>query len=161
MNRVLTTIAFMFTFAMGGAAFAAEPAVKVPVPSTRQEYRACLNLQEKLKAQLKILDDHVGENNNTIALLQVEAKALAEVHKNMSTSDQSQVDAFNRQREEHNKKVAAATEQAERVKSEHEAYHAQTVEYNRTCATLVVRLDDRDAVLNERNDSDKASAVSP
>lgn len=161
MKRALASIAFLFTFAMAGAALAAEPAVKAPVPSSRQEYRACLNLQEKLKAQMKILDDHVGDNNNTIALLQVEAQVLAEAHKNMSPSDQTQVDAFNRQREEHNKKVVAATEQAERVKSEHDAYHAQTVEYNRTCATLVVRLDDRDAVLNERNESEKASAARP
>lgn len=184
MNRLLTTIAFLFTFVVSGQVLAAEteangpvpdgpvidtpvaetlvpntPATSSPVPASREEYRACLDLQVRLKAQLESLDGHVAENNNRIALLRADAMALAERHQNMSPSDPSQFEAFNKQLEMHNSNVVAASEQAERVKEEREAYHLRTVEYNKICSTLVVRLEDRDAVLNERNNSGKVSIV--
>lgn len=161
MNCLLTTMVFLSMLAFGGPDLAAGNESKEPVYSSRQEYRACLDLQERLTSQLKILQDHVAENNNTIALLRAAAKALAEKHQDVSPFDTSQVDDFNALMEEHNNKVAAASKEAERVKGEHEAYHLQSVEYNKTCATLAVSLDDRDAVLNERDSSGQTSMAVP
>lgn len=154
--KVLTaTVGFVLALVIGGTALAAGPEVKGPAFSTRQEYRACLQFEERLQAQRKNLDDHVAENNNALALLQAAAMALAEAHKNTSPYDQSQVNDFNNQTEEHNRKIMAANEQAERVKAEYAAYNSETIEYNKKCATLMVRLDDRDAVLNERKETMK------
>ena len=160
MRRLLTTMV-LSTLAFGGPDLAAGNKSKEPVHSSRQEYRACLDLQERLTSQLKILQDHVAENNNTIALLRDAAKALAEKHQDVSPFDTSQVDDFNALMEEHNNKVEAASKEAERVKGEHEAYHLQSVEYNKTCATLAVSLDDRDAVLHERDSSGQTSMAVP
>lgn len=138
---------------------AVSPVPNATVPSSRQEYRACLDLQETLRVQLKNLDAQVAENNNRVALLRAEAMSLAETHQKIGNSDHSQLDAFNMKLEVHNAKVAAASEQADRVKAEYDAYHAQTVQYNKTCSTLVVRLEDRDAVQNERSNSGTVSVV--
>lgn len=185
MNHLLATIAFLFLLVIIGPALATEsnhapppevatpevastdpsttasgtPESSTPVPSSRQEYRACLDLQETLRVQLKNLDAHVADNNNLVALLRAEAMSLAETHQKIGNSDQSQLDAFNLRLEVHNAKVAAASEQADRVKAEYDAYHAQTVQYNKACSTLVVRLEDRDAVQNERSNSGTVSVV--
>ncbi|GAW66685.1 hypothetical protein GPEL0_01r2155 [Geoanaerobacter pelophilus] len=97
------------------------------------------------------LGEHVSENNNTVALLQAEAKELVEAQKRLVLSDELQVDDFNSLTEEHNRKIVAAEKQTERVKGEREAFSKDTLEYNRRCASLVVDLNVRDSVISERS----------
>lgn len=137
--------------AVGGSALAAGPETKSPARGTPQEYKACLDLQYKLKLRRLALDEHVSENNNAVALLQIEAQELVEAQKKLVLSDAVQVDDFNHLTEEHNKRIVAAEEQTERVKGEHEAFSNDTLEYNHICASLVVDLNVRDAVLSERS----------
>lgn len=148
MNALITAV-FMSTLVMGGAALAAEPEAKEPAFGTREEYRACLRFEERLKEQQKSLAERVAASNNTLALLQAEAVALAETYKSTDPSDPIQVNDFNNQAEEHNRKLGTSNEQAERVKAEYAAYHELTGEFNKKCPTLVLRLVDRDVVQNE------------
>jgi|GEM_PF-992772 len=151
MNSLIITVVFVSTLVIGGTAFAAEPEAKEPAFGTREEYRACLKFEERLKEQQKSLSDRVAASNNTLALLQAEAMALAEAYKNTNPSDPAQVQDFNSQAEEHNRKLVTSNEQAERVRAEYAAYHERAIEYNKKCPTLALRLVDRDVVQNEAN----------
>lgn len=149
-KKLVIGFAVLSVLALSGPALAAEPETKSMPRGTLQEYKACLDLQDSLKVRRQALDEHVAENNNAVSLLQIEAQELVEAHKKLVLADEVQVDDFNHMTEEHNKKIVASEEQAERVKGEHEAFSKDTLEYNRKCASLVVDLNVRDAVITQR-----------
>lgn len=143
--------AVLSVLAVGGPALAAEPETKSPPRGTPQEYKACLDLQDTLKVRRLALDERISENNNTVALLQVQARELVETQKKLVLSDEVQVHDFNDLTEEHNRRIVAAEKVTERVKREHELFSNDTLEYNKKCATLVMSVDVRDVVVNERD----------
>lgn len=150
-KKHLVACAVLSVLAYGGPDLAAGAEAISPLRGTSQEYKACLDLQDDLMLRRLALGEHVSENNNTVALLQAEAKELVEAQKRLVLSDKLQVDDFNNLTEEHNRKIVAAEKQTERVKGEREAFSKDTLEYNRRCASLVVDLNVRDAVISERS----------
>lgn len=120
---------------------------------TREQYRACLDSEDRLKTLRQAIDGRVAENNQTMLRIQTEAKALFDGQKNVSPFDESQVNAFNKRIEEHNSAIAAANEHAAKLRAEQEAYHAASLEHNQRCGSLVVKMVDREAVLKERKAS--------
>lgn len=137
--------------AVSGPALAAEAETKSPPRGTPQEYKACLDLQDTLKVRRLDLDQRISENNNTVALLQVQARELVETQKKLVLSNEIQVHDFNDLTEEHNRRIVAAEKQTERVKREHELFSNDTLEYNSKCATLVMEVKVRDQVVSERD----------
>lgn len=152
-------LSVLSVLAVSVPALAAEPEPKSPSRGTSQEYKACLDLQDKLKLRRQALDEHVSENNNTVALLQIEAQELVAAQKKLVLSDAVRVEDFNHLTGEHNRKIVAAEKQTERVKAEREAFSNDTLEYNQKCASLVVDLNVRDAVLSERSGAADKSAT--
>lgn len=150
-KKHLVAFAVLSVLASAGPGLAAGAEAMSPLRGTPQEYKACLDIQDDLKLRRLALDEHVSENNNTVALLQVEAKELVEAQKRLVLSDEVQVADFNSLTEEHNRKILAAEKQTERVKVEREAYSNDTLAYNRKCASLVVDLNVRDTVISERS----------
>uniref|UniRef100_C6E5R9 Uncharacterized protein n=1 Tax=Geobacter sp. (strain M21) TaxID=443144 RepID=C6E5R9_GEOSM len=144
-------LAVLSVLAIGGSALADEPETKNPPLGTPQEYKACLDLQDALKVRRLALDQRISENNNTVVLLQVQARELVKTQKKLVLSDEVQVHDFNDLTEEHNRRIVAAEKVTERVKREHELFSNDTLEYNRKCATLVMSVNVRDAVVNERD----------
>ena len=138
-------------------AFAANYEVKELNYGTREQFRACLDSEERIKAHSKMLAEYIIENNTIMVQIQTEAEALVNEQVKVLANDREQVDAFNKRIAEHNKLVFSANVRADKTRAEQEAYNKELVEHNKKCSSLVFRLADREAVLNER----KAAGSSP
>lgn len=122
---------------------------------SKEEYSACLDSEDRLNARRKTLEEQVTEINAATALIQTEAAALVEEQKNLILTDAVQVEAFNKRTEAYSAKVKSSVERAEQLNAEQEAYHATLMEHNKKCATLVVKITDREAVMKERTAAGK------
>lgn len=150
MYRLLSTAAILLTVSIGAPPLAAGAQEKELQFFTREQYRACLDSEDKLKTVHQALDVRVAENNQIMLEIQNAAKALFEEQKKVSPFDESQINAFNKRIEEHNDSIATANEHAAMLRTEQEAFHAESLEHNQKCGSLVVKLADREAVLRER-----------
>jgi hypothetical protein len=155
MYQLPLAAAVLLTVFSGAPALAADADPQELQFFTREQYRACLDSEDRLKALRQVNEARVAENNQIMFRLQTGAKALFEEQKNVSPFDESQIDAFNKRLEEHNSAIAAANEDAVKLRAEHEAYHAESLEHNQRCGTLAVKLADREAVLKERKAAGK------
>lgn len=136
-------------------AVAAEPSPKSPKFATREEIRGCMNSEEELSVSLKRLDGYISENRLALARMQAEAAEIAENQRRLDTTDEKAVDAFNTKVSDHNKRVQEVNSQAESFKVKGEAHNADSLAHNKRCATLVYRIDDRNAILKERQGKSK------
>ena len=133
-------------------------AVYEPKPltyGTRDQYRACLESDDRIKAHGKQIAEFIAENNATMVQIQIEAATLVELQAAIATNNRQQVENFNRRIEEHNQLVKAANEHAERTKAELEAYNREMAEHNKRCSSLVYKMEDREAVQKERKAAGK------
>ncbi|MBI1921700.1 MAG: hypothetical protein HYS23_11555 [Geobacter sp.] len=149
-NAFVTIIAFLLMIVIKPV-FAADSELKDYKFSSRVQFRACLDSEDKLKVLRKMLDEHIAEYNATISLIQTGAASLVDEQKNIDLADAMQVDAFNKRSEKHNTLVKSSNDRAGKLKAEGDAYNAESIKYNERCAGLVVRIADREAVLKERN----------
>ena len=130
--------------------FAADPEVKELDYGTREQFRACLDSEDRIKAHSKMIAEYIAANNALMLRIQTEAAAIVEEQKTIDTTNRMQVEAFNKRTAEHNKLVISANESAEKTKAEQDAYNQELVKHNKGCAALVFKLSDREAVLKER-----------
>lgn len=150
MHNAFVTIIALLLMVLVKPTFAADSEPK-DFKSSREQFRACLDKEDRLKALRKMLDEHIVEYNATISLIRTEAAALVDEQKNIDLADATQVDAFNKRSEKHNKLVKSSNERAGKLKVEEDTYNAESIKYNEGCAGRVVRIADREAVLKERN----------
>ena len=158
MHHIMVTAGFLVTLFLAGPALAAGPEVNELQFFTREQYRACLDSQEKLTAQRQTLDNAFADNNAMMLRIQADAKSLVDLQKSVSPYDESQIKNFNKRIEEHNSVIALANEQVVKLKADQEAYHAASLEHNKSCVGLMVKTADRDAVLQERQLAEKPQA---
>lgn len=151
MYNAFATIIALLLMILVKPIFAADSEPKDFKFSSREQFRACLDSEERLKALRKMLDEHITEYNATISLIGTEVTALVEEQKKIDLADAMQVDAFNKRTEKHNKLVKSSKERAGILKVEEDTYNAESMKYNERCAGLVFRMADREAVLKERH----------
>ncbi|MBT0663886.1 hypothetical protein KI809_06180 [Geobacter pelophilus] len=132
------------------SAFATEPVKSELVVGTREQFRACLDSEDILNSRRKLIDEHLAANHATMKQIQDESAAIVEEQKQLISAGALQFDMFNRRVEEHNKLVKTANESAEKMKAEQDAYNEDMIDHNKRCATLVINIIDRQAVLSER-----------
>ena len=132
--------------------FAALPAFAEPVPkvSTREEYRACLEEQEKMAPRLSLLKARHVEHNADLKKLQDASKAHAETQATLDAYDNEAVDAFNARSEALNLRAEELNKHAESYDKQMADYNAGVSAMNKRCAGMVFLLRDRDAVARER-----------
>lgn len=128
----------------------AQPA-QVPKFSSREEYRACLAEEDKLKPQLPQLQAKLKKHNQELKRLQDEMNAHVATQPALDTTDQAAVDLFNAKMESLNQRGMALNDQVDGLNKEQLAYNTQAFEANKRCAGMVVTINDRDAVLKERS----------
>lgn len=155
MYQLLLTAASLLTVLSGAPAPAAGAEAQELQYFTREQYRACLDSEERLKTMRQAIDGRVAENNQMMLRIQTDAKALFDEQKKVSPFNESQISAFNKRIEEHNNAIAAANELAVMLGTEQEAYRAESLEHNQRCGSLVVKMADREAVLEERKAAGK------
>jgi hypothetical protein len=128
------------------------PASAQPVPkvSTREEYRACLEEQERMAPKLSVLKARHVEHNADLKSLQDESKAHAETQSTLDSYDQEAVDAYNAKSDTLNLRAEELNKRAEKYDKEMAEYNASISAMNKRCAGMVFLLRDRDAVARER-----------
>ncbi|MEO8153139.1 MAG: hypothetical protein ABI605_08730 [Rhizobacter sp.] len=123
---------------------------KVPQYATRDELRGCMNADDALKATRKKVNENMARNQASLATVQLEAVELVDEQRRVDATDNTAIDAFNDKMAAHNKRVEQVNAQASVFKAGSDAYNDELLEYNRRCSTLVYRIDDRNAILKER-----------
>lgn len=128
------------------------PAAAQPVPkvSTREEYRACVEEQEKMAPKLSVLKVRHVEHNADLKSLQDESKAHAETQLTLDSYNQEAVEAFNAKSDTLNLRAEELNKRAEKYDKEMAEYNASVSAMNKRCAGMVFLLRDRDAVARER-----------
>lgn len=118
--------------------------------ATREQYRACLDMEDKLKACRQALDAKIAENHASLQEMQREGDKIVATQANLQLYDDVRVREFNTMVERHNEHVKAINAHADAARAEELAYNADSREYNKRCAAMVFRIQGRDAVLKER-----------
>ena len=131
-------------------AFAAETSRNGLKFGTREQFRACMDEEDTLKARRQMLDQHLAENNAAMKQIQEEATAIVKLQRFLDLNNEDSVAAFNKRVEAHNKLVKRANERAVKFKDEEEKINEDTTDHNKKCAVLVFKVKDREAVLRER-----------
>ncbi|MBJ6799862.1 prolipoprotein diacylglyceryl transferase [Geomonas propionica] len=117
---------------------------------TQEQYRSCMYSEDHIKDLRKMLEEHIAQNNEAMMEIKKQAAALLEMQRKVVLSDDAQVEEFNRRTQEHNLVVKAANEASDKLKRELESFNDKSIEHNQNCASLIVKMSDRDAVIKER-----------
>ncbi|NRF68366.1 hypothetical protein HLB44_15335 [Aquincola sp. S2] len=127
----------------------AQPAPK-PRVSTRDELRACLQEEDKIKPQQASLNQRMRDHNIEMKRFQDNMQALVAEQPKVDTSDQAAVDAFNARMDALNNRVAELNLLGRQLNEEQAELNGRINTMNKRCAGMVVSFADRDAVLKER-----------
>lgn len=132
--------------------FAALPAFAEPVPklSSRDEYRICVDEQEKLTPRLKELNARRDERNAEMKKFQDESKAHAATQSSLDQYDEAAVDAFNAKVDELNHRSDELNARGNAIDKDMSVYNAAAIALNQRCAGMVVTTRVHDAVLKLR-----------
>ncbi|WP_426338407.1 hypothetical protein ACN9MZ_18435 [Pseudoduganella sp. S-14] len=125
-------------------------AQQAPRISSRDEYRACLDQQEKLSPRLKLLNTKRDEHNADLKKLQDEAKAHVATQAALDLYDQAAVDAFNARLDELNQRGDALNARSEAFDKDMADYNSTVTALNQRCAGMVVSTRVHDSVLKLR-----------
>lgn len=117
---------------------------------TQEQYGACMDSESRIKDLRKMLEEHIALNNEAMMEIKNQANSLLEMQRKLVMSDDAQVQAFNKRTEAHNKLVKSANESSDKLKAELEAFNMKSMEHNQSCASLIVKMSDRDAAIKER-----------
>ncbi|GFO65094.1 hypothetical protein [Geomonas paludis] len=117
---------------------------------TQEQYRACMYSEDHIKDLRKMLEEHIIQNNEMMMEIKKQAAALLDMQRKLVMSDDAQVEEFNRRTQEHNLVVKAANEATDKLKLELESFNNRSMDHNQNCASLIVKMSDRDVVMKER-----------
>ena len=139
-------------------ALAADKKSKPYATSTRDELRACMNAKDELEIRRKNLATATKAHDAAMVELQRESKKVVELQRIANKKkDEPSIDQFNTTVTEQNEHVAKVNQQGTAVGKERDAYNADMLTYNEQCATRAYNVDDREAILKER----EASGLKP
>ncbi len=144
----LSPLFALLLVASSHAQTATEPASSAPV--TRDYYRACLAEGDRVAEEKASVDTQREAHSVTLKTLMEEGKALTEEKTKLKTDDEKAVDAFNTTIKASNERSDAANAKSAQINKERDAYNAHVTDFNKRCATLVVRSADKEAVMQER-----------
>lgn len=126
------------------------PEGPTPNTSSREEYRACLDDADRLKAEQAQRQQQLDEHNQKLAQVQAEMRELTHSQASLDAGDPAAVDAFNAKVATANQRMAAVNEAGQAFNKQQDAYNSRSLAYNKRCAGMVVSRSDRLAVDQER-----------
>lgn len=136
------------------AKVAGKDPAKAPVKEmefgTQDQYRECMYSEDRIKDLRKMLEEHIVQNNEAMLEIKKQASLLLEMQGKVVLSDDAQVEAFNKRTQDHNRLVKEANDASDKLKLELESFNVRSMQHNQSCASLIVKMSDRDAVMKER-----------
>lgn len=125
-------------------------AQQAPKVSSRDEYRTCVDDQQKLVPRLKDLNARRDEHGAELKKLQDEIKAHVATQSTLDAYDEAAVDAFNARIDELNRRGDELNARSDAYDKDMVAYNAAATALNQRCAGMVVTGRVNDAVLKLR-----------
>jgi peptidoglycan hydrolase CwlO-like protein len=144
----LTTLTAVLLTAVGPNATAqVSPGPNV---GTREQYRACLDDEEALRAQRAALLKNTTTHNTELKRLQSEIDALVATQDQVMAEGGESIKVFNTKLEALNARAQAINRLGDEYDREQADHNARAKELNARCAGLPISFKDRDAVFTER-----------
>ena len=148
MNPLLPILVITSLAVCCGSAFAqVSPGSNV---GTREQYRACLDEEEALRAQRATLLKNTTTHNAELKRLQSEIDALVATQDQVMAEGGEAIKAFNTKLEALNARAQAINRRGDEYDREQVDHNARAKELNARCAGLSLNFKDRDAVFTER-----------
>lgn len=117
---------------------------------TREQYRACLDDEEALRAQRAALLKNTTAHNAELKRLQSEIDALVATQDQALTEGGEAIRAFNTKLEALNARAQVINRRGDDYDREQAEHNARAKELNARCSGLSISFKDRDAVFAER-----------
>ncbi len=120
-----------------------------PKVMTRDELRACMNTESELTARRKAIEELKSKTIAESAEILAEGVQLAE---DLKRGEDSQIrkDRLERRTKAHNARLTAGQAAEESVRADVEALNKAVTAKNEGCGSLAFNIEDRDAILKER-----------
>jgi chromosome segregation ATPase len=139
--------AFLLTAMSLNATAQVSPGANV---GTREQYRACLDDEEALRAQRTALLKNSTAHNAELKRLQSEIDALVATQDQVMTEGGDAIKAFNSKLEALNARAQVINRRGDDFDREQAEHNTRAKELNARCAGLPISFKDRDAVFAER-----------
>lgn len=128
----------------------AGPPASAPRLATKDEYRACLDAQDRLEWQRAALTDAEKKLQSQAAKVQAADTDLAAQLKKHQPSNQAERASFNRAVETRNRQVDILNREARALQAAQDAFNRRVFDSNARCLGLMVSSEVADAVTAER-----------
>ncbi len=138
---------------LAAAAHAAPPATAF---GTREQLRACLDLDDALKTRWHAIDAATAEHNRKFDANESEDAQLVEMKAKLDRNDKNAISAFNQAVQAHGQHIRQVNQEGDELEVTSKAYAADRAAADAKCGALTYRPADIDAVAKERK---KAAAV--
>ncbi|HEX7690007.1 MAG TPA: hypothetical protein VF453_20035 [Burkholderiaceae bacterium] len=162
MSLVRPVLLALAAAVLAPAVSAAPKPAQASAPSafaSREQLRRCLAEEDELKARLDAIQARHAEHERRLSELEAENDRIVEVQRQLDTTSDVAVNAFNLLVSDHNVHARQLNEAAAASRAESEAYNAAILQHNRDCARLVYRVDDLQAVTKERRAAAAAASA--
>ena len=140
----------LVSWSMASASLHAQTNAKKPVIATRDQLRACLDEEDRLKGMQDSLMDARAAHESEMQRWQDAMNAHMADQASIDLHDQLAVDRFNAQTEVIDEQGQAANKWSDQFNAQLEVAHQQISAHNRQCAGLVFRDFDQAVVAKER-----------
>jgi hypothetical protein len=146
--------------AMIGATIAAlslAAAAQTPTKTiTRDEYRACMDNQDAIKARSDALKARADKQKQEIEAVQEEQKQLLAEEKRVEESSFSGArDRFERKKKVHLARAKAAEDESKALQADFDVFSKDLDAHNAKCSNVGINKEDREAVTKEREAAGK------
>ncbi len=118
--------------------------------ASREQLRACDEFEARLKVMRREVDKQIAYYNTQRAEVQAGRAALEAEQAKINHLDSLQVQAFEEKMAAHNQLVTRYNQLAQETQASSDAYNVESENYNQTCATLVFKIEDRNALNAEK-----------
>lgn len=139
------------------AAFAQASAPAAPTKTiTRDEFRACMNNQDALKAKADSIKERGAKLTAEGESIRAEEEQLKAEQKRVEDSSfPGARERFDKKVRVHQNRIKAAEEESAKLRAEAGQITTDLDAHNAKCANVAVNKDDRDAVMKEREAAGK------
>jgi hypothetical protein len=142
--------------ALPGTVLAQQPQDAPARTLTRDEYRACMDNQDALKARADAIRERTGKLSQEGEAIKAEDQQLQEEQKRVEDSSLPGMrDRFERKVKAHNARVRAADDQGKALQADAKKFSEDLDAHNAKCANVGVNREDREAVTKEREAAGK------
>lgn len=118
--------------------------------ASREQLRACDETEARLRLMRRETDTLIAQYNAQQAQVQTSRLALEAEQSKMNHLEALQVRAFEEKTSAHNQLVQSFNLLAQQAQAQSDAYNQETDIYNQGCATMVFRIEDRNALMQEK-----------